>query len=222
MPTLDPSSLAPLFNLPSSAPQIPKFIACLASSSTPPTPDIKSYPDAIYHNYYGLGLSLCFLPEEGLDSVDIFNREPNPPALKPGRAVTVYAPPPEVTIHFTSTSLTLPPRDPKRKSTEPPKSIARPPFITFTSTTTGRQLVSCLGEPSRKGSGGWTGVWLEWKRVEFKVDEKGNKGEIGVMVELRDPGAAEMTEEMMKKGMGGVWERAAKWEWKSLKLFKPE
>lgn len=82
--------------------------------------------------------------------------------------------------------------------------------------------MSCLGEPSRKGSGGWTGVWLEWKRVEFKVDEKGNKGEIGVMVELRDPGAAEMTEEMMKKGMGGVWERATKWEWKSLKLFKPE
>lgn len=154
--------------------------------------------------------------------MDIFNREPNPPALKPGRTVTVYAPPPEVTIHFTSTSLTLPPRDPKRKSTEPPKSIARPHFITFTPTTTGRQLVSCLGEPSRKGSGGWTGVWLEWKRVEFKVVEKGNKGEIGVMVELRDPGAAEMTGEMMKKGMGGVWERAAKWEWKSLKLFKPE
>ncbi|KAL0242189.1 hypothetical protein I308_105818 [Cryptococcus tetragattii IND107] len=222
MSTLNLFSLIPLFNLPPSSPQISTFISSLASSSTPPTPDIKTYSDASYHNYYELGLSLCFLAEKGLDSVDIFNRDPNPPAPKQGRTVTVYAPGPQVTIHFTSTTLTLPPRDPKSKSTEPPKSIPRPSSITFTPSTTGRQLVSCLGEPSRKGSGGWTGVWLEWKSVEFKVDEKGNKGQIGIMIELRDPGAAEMTEEMMKKGMGGVWERAANWEWKSLKLFKSE
>lgn len=83
-------------------------------------------------------------------------------------------------------------------------------------------MVSCFGELSWKGLGGWIGVWLEWKRVEFKVDEEGNKGEIGVMVELRDLGVVEMIEEVMKKGMGGVWERVVKWEWKSLKLFKLE
>lgn len=43
---------------------------------------------------------------------------------------------------------------------------------------------------------------------------------IGLMVELRDPGGAEvLTEEQRKKGAGGVWDRAANWRWSCLKVF---
>jgi hypothetical protein len=83
--------------------------------------------------------------------------------------------------------------------------------------------------------------FLEWSRVEIMGDddgttddsavgEDGGEGQtggrtvvIGVMVELRDPGPGEkMTEEQKLKGMGGVWDRAAGWEWSNLKMFRPD
>jgi len=102
--------------------------------------------------------------------------------------------------------------------------------------------VQCFGEPSRKGSGGWTGIWLEWGRVEILAaqrprgdDAVGEDSrdttdgdapevvEIGIMVELRDPGGAEvLTEKQQKEGAGGIWDRAAEWEWAALKFFRPE
>ncbi|WWD16843.1 hypothetical protein CI109_101275 [Kwoniella shandongensis] len=232
MPSLSPTALASLFSLSPSSPQITAFLETLASPSPLPQPEIKSYPDAIYHNYYALGLSLCFLPNKGLDSVDIFNTPssssssappPPPPRNRFRREEPTYSPPPEIELHFPTTTLVVPPAKEGDEATELP----RPEKVVLKPNTIGRQLVSCLGEPSRKGSGGWTGLWLEWTKVELKRRSEEGEGEgvveVGLMVELRDPGAAEkMTEEDMRKGMGGVWDRAAKWEWKSLKVFKPE
>ena len=82
--------------------------------------------------------------------------------------------------------------------------------------------------------------WLEWTRVEIidgpneEVDvndglhsegipKTGSVAVLGVMVELRDPGAAEkLTEQQIKKGVGGVWDRAANWQWACMKLFNPD
>ena len=111
------------------------------------------------------------------------------------------------------------------------------------SRTTGREFVAAFGEPRRKGGGdGWVGPYLEWGSVEIlatKKDGDGNEAEgtselgshldetrtvsLGIMVELRDPGAGEvLTPEQLRKGAGGVWDRAGGWTWACLKLFEPE
>ncbi|WVQ94569.1 hypothetical protein IAU59_001649 [Kwoniella sp. CBS 9459] len=252
MASLDLSSFAPLFGLPPSSPKITEFLSTLtpttsSSSSSAsglpasvPDPEIKTYPDAVYHNYYSLGLSLFFDPSKnnGLDSVDIFNPSPFTKPSKPGRKPEpTYAPPPTTFMEFLSDTLILPPL----KKGDEAKSISRPKNLSLDKDTTGRQFVSCLGEPSRKGSGGWTGVWLEWSPVDLvsrpqrsTSTEQAEQGtidgaeepvgsvQVGIMLELRDPGAQEkVSEEAKKKGMGGVWERAAGWSWASVKVFKP-
>lgn len=45
---------------------------------------------------------------------------------------------------------------------------------------------------------------------------------LGIMVELRDPGADEvLSEEQKRKGAGGIWDRAAGWSWSGMKIFPP-
>ncbi|WWC99014.1 hypothetical protein V866_005908 [Kwoniella sp. B9012] len=216
MPSLDPSDLASLFSQPSSSTTLTSYLQSLSSASPLPEPEIKSYPDAIYHNYYSLGLSLAFHPAKGLDSIDIYNPSPHPQPKRANQKTSpVYSSPPEIILHFPTDSISLPPK----KEGEKPLSIPRQTTFKLLPNSTGRDLVSHLGEPTRKGSGGWTGLWLEWSSVELK----GKEGEvkIGIMVELRDPGANELlTVEGRKKGMGGVWERASRWEWSNIKFFK--
>ena len=92
-----------------------------------------------------------------------------------------------------------------------------------------------FGEPDRKGGGERerVPVWLEWGRVELVLPPDGpseTEGEkergttaIGLMVDLQRPDpAAALTEEQKKKGLGGVWDRAAGCKWATLKLFKPD
>src|SRR5216684_60549 len=67
------------------SPTSPDLAAFLSALSSPiATPDVKSYPDAVYFNYYSLGLSLLFLPIDGykprseishlaLDGIDVYN-----------------------------------------------------------------------------------------------------------------------------------------------------
>ncbi|OCF32353.1 hypothetical protein I316_06022 [Kwoniella heveanensis BCC8398] len=244
MSSLNLSSFAPLFGLPPSSSEIKAFLSTLTppsssssslsngKSSLDLVPEIKTYPDAVYHNYYAFGLSLFFDPTKnnGLESVDIFNPSPFPKPPKPGRKPEpTYAAPPRLTMDFPTDTLVLPPL----KQGGETKSISRPRIFSLDAETTGRQFVSCLGEPSRKGSGGWTGVWLEWSPVElvstassqpFPKDTgvESETVKVGIMLELRDPGAQEkVSDDAKKKGMGGVWERAAGWSWASVKVFKP-
>ncbi|WVR04127.1 hypothetical protein IAU60_001126 [Kwoniella sp. DSM 27419] len=219
MSNLDPATLAPLFGLSPSSSEIKKYLSTLASSSSATLePVIKSYPDVTYHNHYSLGISLCFDPSKGLESVDIFNPSPFPVPPRPGRKPEpVYEAPPPIVITFPSDVLTLPPAN----TGEQPRELKRPQELQLRPDTPGRDLVACFGEPSRKGSGGWTGLWLEWSPVELARSDTGSSIRIGVMVELRDPGAKEqVSDEAKKKGMGGVWERAAAWSWASLKVFQ--
>lgn len=43
---------------------------------------------------------------------------------------------------------------------------------------------------------------------------------MGLMVELRDSGLANVSEQDMKQGLGGLWDRAAGWEWGCIKIFE--
>ncbi len=132
-------------------------------------------------------------------------------------------------------------------------TIDRPERFEVCSGTKGRDFVGAFGEPGRKGGGdGWVEIWMEWIRVDLVasqpstiqtnrtpriapsaeelevndanvMDKERETVVLGVMVELRDPGAEEvLTEEQKRKGAGGVWDRAVGWEWYCLKLFKPE
>lgn len=194
--------LTPLLGLAPSDPALSAYLASL--STTPPTPDIKSYPDATYHNYYPLGISLCFI-SNALESIDIFN-----PAKSKANA-KYSSPQLPLVVDFAHGEIVLPPRKEGDKETRYP----RDPRLEVTSSSVGRDLVRAFGEPSRKGAGGWVGVWLEWI-VELK------SGKAGVMLELVEDKAAPLTEQQKKQGAGGVWERAAGWPWGSFKVFRPD
>jgi hypothetical protein len=64
----------------------------------------------------------------------------------------------------------------------------------------------------------WISPWLEWGNVEL-LDTSGEVIRLGIMVELRDSGR-ELTEMEKKKGLGGIWDRAANWVWGGLKVFE--
>ncbi|EKM61158.1 uncharacterized protein PHACADRAFT_247583 [Phanerochaete carnosa HHB-10118-sp] len=146
------------------------------------SPEVKSYPDAIYFNYFPLGLSLLFKPVNGykpktgmkredlkdvdlvLDGIDIYNVPPPKPGAT-SRHKSAYSLYP--VEDFTIRLVAIP-------------DNARPATMEVKRTTTGKDFVSVLGEPDRKGGGagpssGSIGIWCEWSKdgvmVEFGGDE---------------------------------------------------
>lgn len=201
------ADLAPLLGLPP-GPELSAALARVLPGSQ--EHEAKTYPDAIYHNYYALGVSLCFLPS-GLDSIDIFNPRPSTASstVAPGK----YAPPHDLVLAFADPEVVLPPRTKGEKEVRYPR-----PDLTVGRETPGREIVRALGEPSRKGAGGWVGVWLEWSPVALLLGV--DRVEVGIMLELSDP-QTEPSAEQKAKGVGGVWDRAAGWPWASIKVFRP-
>ena len=166
------------------SPGSPDLAAYLSTLSSPVvTPEVKTYPDAVYFNYYSLGLSLLFIPIEGyrpqpgvtlqevflaLDGIDIYN---DVFAVKPdgktGSRSPAYSPYPITPIALTVT--------PETKEGTP-----RSPALSVTRNMTGKEFVAALGEPGRKGGGsgpssGNIGIWVEWTgdglMVEFGGDD---------------------------------------------------
>jgi hypothetical protein len=151
-------------------------------------PEVKSYSDAVYFNYYPLGISFLFIPQKGykptgglkledlqvdslvLDSINIYN-----------------APKPKTTPTKTTTSsrtaelaFSTYPVLKWKLSLSPEASASNESSIEISLTTNGKDFVSCLGEPDRKGGGagpssGSIGIWCEWSKhgimVEFGGDE---------------------------------------------------
>jgi hypothetical protein len=151
-------------------------------------PEVKSYSDAVYFNYYPLGISFLFVPQKGykptgglkledlqvdslvLDSINIYN-----------------APKPKTTPTKTTTSsrtaelaFSTYPVLKWKLSLSPEASASNESSIEISLTTNGKDFVSCLGEPDRKGGGagpssGSIGIWCEWSKhgimVEFGGDE---------------------------------------------------
>ncbi|KAH9009554.1 hypothetical protein EDB83DRAFT_2234719 [Lactarius deliciosus] len=167
-----------------SSQQLTEYLSTL--SATIPTPEVKAYPDAVYFNYYPLGLSLLFVPVNGykprpnaprqdlldthlvLDGVDIYNSAKSSNLTgETGSQRSTYSPYPITPIVIAI-------------SPETRGDIARPSFLNITQRMVGKEFVALLGEPDRKGGGsgpssGSIGIWVEWTRdglmVEFGGDE---------------------------------------------------
>ncbi|KAL5519053.1 hypothetical protein ACEPAH_736 [Sanghuangporus vaninii] len=210
-PISDPRSL--LGSTPSSQQLIDYLsqLAHLRSSKQVPNPGIKSYSDVLYMTYYPLGVSLMFVDKNGsksikgidarsenlvLDSIDIYNpeQEETKEDVKASKGSTVsgqvYAPYPANLV------LSLSPGTVNNKP--------RPPELTITSSSTGKDLLINLGEPDRKGGGagpssGSINIWCEWSKD-------------GVMIEFGGPDA---------KGPH-AWERGKDAKWRVVTLFRPK
>lgn len=198
-----------LLGLPPSSAQVAQYVAELAELTTPkdpPSPEIKAYPDALYMNYYSLGLSLMSTAKDGsrkikaddvhtdklgLDSIDIYNvrdADKSKPLAGPSGAKSYSTyPVPSLVLSL------VPSKDEK----------SRPSELKLTTSTTGKDVVACLGEPDRKGGGagpssGSIGIWCEWSRDGIMIEFGGD--------EARGPQA---------------WERGKDAGWKVLTLFRP-
>jgi len=172
-----------------SSPHLAIYLSALSSrvsSSHVASPEIKSYPDAVYFNYYSLGLSLLFITINGyrpqsavarqdlqdthlvLDGVDIYSDlSADKSDTKTGTRSHAYSAYP-----ITPIVLTISP--------ETKEGTARPSNFAVTQNMTGKEFVATLGEPDRKGGGsgpssGSIGIWVEWTRdglmVEFGGDD---------------------------------------------------
>jgi hypothetical protein len=172
-----------------SSPHLEIYLSALSSrvsSSHVASPEIKSYPDAVYFNYYSLGLSLLFIPTNGyrpqsavarqdlqdthlvLDGVDIYNDlSADKSDTKTGTRSHAYSPYPITPIVLTISS-------------DPKEGTPRPSNFAVTQNMIGKEFVATLGEPDRKGGGsgpssGSIGIWVEWTRdglmVEFGGDD---------------------------------------------------
>ncbi|GHJ85229.1 hypothetical protein NliqN6_1631 [Naganishia liquefaciens] len=191
------STLHGFVGLSPSSPHIQEFIAQLAS--TPLDPETKAYADVMYVNYHDLGISFCCVPLDGgkvdkaagWDGVQV-------------ESIDLYNP-----------RITAAQGRSRRRAWSVFRGL---PLAVPTSGqamllevgTRGRDIVEALGEPSRKGGGtGWVDVWLEYASV-------------GVLFDLQDPRGEEIvSQEEQARGIGGVWDRAGRWVWSSIKVFKP-
>ncbi|KAI9513039.1 hypothetical protein F5148DRAFT_1145635 [Russula earlei] len=178
------SNVQELLGLSPGSPHLATYLSSL-SSHLLPTPQLKSYPDALYFNYYSLGLSLLFVPLNGyrpqsgesrqdlqdahlvLDGVDIYNI---PPPDKPDSNTSIqsstYSPYPISPITLTV-------------SPETEEGTLRSPLLAITQNMTGKEFVAALGEPDRKGGGagpssGSIGIWVEWTRDGLMVEFGGD------------------------------------------------
>ena len=184
-----------------------EFIATAASltSKKDLTPEVKSYPDAVYFNYFALGLSLLFKPVDGykpqiglsiadlqledlvVDGVDLYNASKQPQNAR--KSKPSYSSYPVDTLELKLTP--IPGKD-------------RPASMVVKSPTTGKEFVECMGEPERKGGGagpssGSIGIWCEWSKDGVMVEFGGD--------ESRGPQA---------------WERGKDAIWKVLSVFPPK
>lgn len=158
-------------------------------------PEVKSYPDAVYFNYYALGLSFLFSPEKGykpttgltlsqlmvdnlvLDGIDFYNipkpnlSDPKSKGTSSRTAELAFATYPVSPLILTLSGGT---------KDEDGKLLSRPSQLDVRPNTTGKDFVECFGEPDRKGGGagpssGSIGIWCEWSKdgvmVEFGGDE---------------------------------------------------
>ena len=191
-------------------------ISSASASNAAPVPEVKSYSDAVYFNYYALGLSLLFTPINGynpksglprnqlneenivLGGIDIYNmpKKPDTPDDSSGNRNKSATAPAYTTYPTSPITLVV---SPESKDGKPlPSSISIEP------NTTGKDFLVMLGEPDRKGGGagpssGSIQIWLEWSKNGIMVEFGGD--------ESRGPQA---------------WERGKDAVWKVLSIFQPK
>lgn len=188
------------------------------STPGPRTPEVKSYPDAVYLNYYALGLSLLFSPLPGykpatgirlsdlesdklvLNSIDMYN-VPNHTSSIPRSMGTSSR---IAELAFSTFPLSSFALDIIGEVTDKDGKVhIRPAQLKVHPESIGKDFVQCLGEPDRKGGGagpssGSIGIWCEWTKDGVMVEFGGD--------EAKGPQA---------------WERGKDAVWKVITLFSP-
>lgn len=211
--TLD-MNIRDLFGCSPSADSIVKFLREINLQDGDLTPEVKAYPDMVYFNYHKLGVSLQFAPRGGykpkvglarsqlkddclrLEGIDIYNEsKPRTGDARPQASSQ------SVQCAFSPYPL-LPLRIPRAASTHGEGSAQS--FISIAANTTGKEFVSWLGEPCRKGGGtgpssGSINIWCEWSREGIMVEFGGT--------EARGPQA---------------WERGKDAVWQVVTVFSPD
>lgn len=208
--TTDGSDIRHLFGLHPSSPKLAEYISTLVSlagAAIVPAPEVKSYSDAVYFNYFTLGLSTLFTPISGykpksglkreelkddglvLDSIDVYNVPPTPDLKAKPSTILAYSTYPALPL-----VLTLAPGTVADKPRAEHLDVSR--------TTTGKDFVGAVGEPDRKGGGagpssGSIGIWCEWAKDGIMVEFGGD--------EARGPQA---------------WERGKDAVWKIITIFR--
>ncbi|KAJ7783629.1 hypothetical protein DFH07DRAFT_788498 [Mycena maculata] len=177
-------------------------------------PDVKTYSDAVYFNYYPLGLSLLFSPKNGykpttglprsalkdvdlvLEGLDFYNTPVDKAKATAARKAEVaFSTYPGTPLVFNLVD---------GATDRDGKAVSRPSQLTVLADTTGKDFVACLGEPARKGGGagpssGSIGIWCEWTRDGLMVEFGGD--------EAKGPQA---------------WERGKDAGWRIISVFAPE
>lgn len=202
-----------------SSPVVSQYIDSLAEAAKVPgskTPEVKSYSDAVYFNYYPLGVSLLFTPQNGykpktglklselqednliLDSIDLYNvPEAKPEDInkpKTSRSELAFTTFPISPIILPITAQV------KDKDGKP---MERSPQLEIALRMSGKDFVQVLGEPDRKGGGtgpssGSIDIWCEWTRDGIMVEFGG--------VQAKGPQA---------------WDTGKDAVWKVITLFQP-
>ncbi|EGO05178.1 hypothetical protein SERLA73DRAFT_174145 [Serpula lacrymans var. lacrymans S7.3] len=189
-----------------------KSLSSLVDGSDAAVPEVKSYPDAVYFNYFAIGLSFLFSPQNGykpamnlrrdqikddslvLDSIDVYNI----PKLKPLAANSGKS------SRSAELAFSTHPVSPIILPLSISDGTSRPLTIEIMPDTTGQNFVACLGEPERKGGGagpssGSIGIWCEWPKDGIMVEFGGD--------EAKGPQA---------------WERGKDAVWKIITIFPPK
>ena len=192
--------------------KLASYIASLATQNQPTTPEVKSYSDAVYFNYYQLGLSLQFAPLHGeklksgltqhelnhenlsLDNIYLYNTRPTKQKGSSRSAELAFS-------SYPASPFTLN-LNPGIKDKDG-NSLERPPTIEVHPEMSGKEFVKVLLEPDRKGGGtgpssGSIGIWCEWLKDGIMVEFGGD--------ESRGPHA---------------WEQGKDAIWKIITLFAP-
>ena len=183
-------------------------LSAVVSTPDATIPEVKAYPDAVYLNYFALGLSFLFTPLSGytpasgikqtqlnynklvLDSINLYNTPSHNTKQSSSRpSETAFSTYPCLPFELAIT--------PNANSI----SLTRPSNVEIKQQSTGKDFVRCLGEPDRKGGGagplsGSIGIWCEWSRDGIMVEFGGD--------EARGPQA---------------WERGKDAVWKVITLF---
>lgn len=211
-----PFELGKLLGISPSSEDLTAHISALCTKISNPgaaIPDVKSYSDAVYFNYFPLGLSLLFKPINGyrpktglkreelkdgdlvLDGIDIYNI-PKPSSnanVTSNKSKQTYS-----TYPLTPIALPL--------SSDHKLPDGKPRLAQFSvkPDTTGKEFVQDMGEPDRKGGGagpssGSIGIWCEWSKDGVMVEFGGD--------ESRGPQA---------------WERGKDAIWKIISIFPPK
>ena len=171
------------------------LLATTASLKQPVSPEVKSYSDAVYLNYYKLGLSLQFVPKDGykprsglkqsdleneklvLDSIYLYNSPAKNPNTSPKGPSTRSAEKIFLSYPVSPFSLIL---NPNAKDKDG-KLLTRSSTLEVDADTSGKDFVKRLLEPDRKGGGagpssGSIGIWCDWSMDGIMVEFDGATG----------------------------------------------